>query len=51
MVKRIQEMTGVEVQTVPQIFLDEVYIGGFTDLDAHFEKEDALSIDLSDMTL
>ncbi|RFD36396.1 glutaredoxin [Vibrio parahaemolyticus] len=51
MVARIQEQAGVEVQTVPQIILDEVYIGGFTDLDAYFDKEDALSIDLSDMTL
>lgn len=32
---------GKPPQTVPQIFLDGQYIGGFTELDAHFKAQDA----------
>lgn len=37
--KQIQEITGDVIETVPQIFLEGQYIGGFTDLVAHFNKE------------
>lgn len=35
----IHKITGIFVETVPQVFIDGDYIGGSGDLIAHFEKE------------
>lgn len=36
--KRIKEKTGHVIETVPQIFIDDKHIGGFTDLVDNFRK-------------
>lgn len=38
--QRVTEARGEPPRTVPQIFLDGLYIGGADDLDAHFKKAD-----------
>lgn len=43
LIERVTEITGAAPRTVPQIFLEGQYIGGFDDLAAHFEKIDAAS--------
>lgn len=35
----IAEKIGRPVQTVPQILIDDAYIGGFTDLAAHVQQQ------------
>lgn len=35
----VKDATGHPPRTVPQIFLDDVYIGGYDDLVAHLESE------------
>lgn len=35
----VQEATGGPAKTVPQIFIDGEYVGGYTDLEARFESE------------
>lgn len=35
----VQKATGSPAKTVPQIFVDDRYIGGYTELVAHFESE------------
>lgn len=51
--RNLSEKTGVPISTVPQIFLDDEYIGGFDDLDAHFAKQEVkeMSGDFSDFDL
>lgn len=39
MVEKVSAATGSRPQTVPQIWLDDVYIGGFTQLVEHFKKQ------------
>jgi len=39
LIQKVTEATGAAPRTVPQIWLDETYIGGFTELDAHFKKQ------------
>ncbi|MFS1427140.1 glutaredoxin domain-containing protein [Vibrio splendidus] len=51
MVERILLDTGVEVTTVPQIFLDGVYIGGFTDLEQHYQGQETENISFAGMEL
>lgn len=38
LIERVTEATGSPPRTVPQIWLDDQYIGGFTELDAHFKS-------------
>lgn len=38
LIRRVTETTGSAPRTVPQIWLDETYIGGFTELDAYFKS-------------
>jgi glutaredoxin len=38
LIERVTAVTGAAPRTVPQIWLGEQYIGGFTDLDAYFKK-------------
>lgn len=38
LIQRVTESTGTPPRTVPQIWLDEQYIGGFTDLEAYFRN-------------
>ena len=51
MVALVKEKTGIEVTTVPQIFLNGEYIGGFTDLEKHYADQEVEQIDFSDMEL
>lgn len=39
MIQKVTEATGDRPQTVPQIFLDGQYIGGFTQLVEHFKSQ------------
>ena len=36
----IKRLTGKDVTTVPQVFLEEEYIGGYDELKAHYEQQD-----------
>lgn len=36
---KIESISGKRIETVPQIFLENNYIGGFTELVNHFENE------------
>ena len=38
LIQRVTESTGTPPRTVPQIWLDDQYIGGFTELEAYFRK-------------
>ena len=38
LIQKVTEATGQAPKTVPQIWLDEKYIGGFTELDAYFKS-------------
>lgn len=35
----VQQATGKPAKTVPQIFIDGKYVGGYTELEARFESE------------
>ena len=39
-IKTIKDTFDKEVETVPQIIIDGVLIGGYDDLDAHFKNEE-----------
>lgn len=39
LIEEVTKVTGSAPKTVPQIWLGEQYIGGFTELDAHFKKQ------------
>lgn len=39
LIERVTAVTGTAPKSVPQIWLGETYIGGFTELDAHFKKQ------------
>lgn len=39
LIEAVTKETGAAPRTVPQIWLDGTYIGGFTELDAHFKKQ------------
>ncbi len=51
MISEIYKKSGVTVDTVPQIFIDEKYIGGYDDLLVHLDKEESDDIDLSGFEL
>ena len=38
LIQKVTEATGQAPRTVPQIWLNDSYIGGFTELDAHFKQ-------------
>lgn len=38
LIEAVTKATGAAPRTVPQIWLGEQYIGGFTELDAHFKN-------------
>lgn len=38
LIERVTAVTGSAPRTVPQIWLGDVYIGGYTELEAHFKK-------------
>lgn len=46
----VQQRTGVLVDTVPQIFIGGDYIGGSDDLEAHFAKDEADSLEAGDLS-
>jgi len=39
LIEKVTEATGAAPRTVPQIWLDETYIGGFTELKAWFTNQ------------
>lgn len=45
----LSEQLNRVIDTVPQIFLDDVYIGGFTELNAHYELQE-IEDDMGDMS-
>jgi glutaredoxin len=51
----IFDKTSIRVDTLPQIFLPTgdgmIYIGGFDDLQAHFDKTDVSTDDFSEFSL
>jgi len=47
----IFEVAGVKPTTVPQIILDDKYIGGCDDLIAFYERQSISDIDFSDIDL
>jgi glutaredoxin len=48
---KINDLTGKVVTTVPQIFIDDQYIGGCDDLVEHFNKKEVSEIDFSDFDI
>jgi glutaredoxin len=48
---KIKTLTGKDVTTVPQIFIDEQYIGGCDDLIEYFDKKEVSEIDFSDFDI
>ena len=38
LIEEVTKATGAAPRTVPQIWLDGAYIGGYTELEAHFKK-------------
>lgn len=47
----VEQKTGTIPQTVPQIFIGDEYIGGFTELQAWFDSKEQGSIDLSGFSI
>jgi glutaredoxin 3 len=49
----LSEKLGRVIDTVPQIFIDDVYIGGFDDLNEYYERQEIASNmgDMSDFEL
>lgn len=47
----VAEATGFPARTVPQIFLDQEYIGGYTELSAYFSDKEKETISFEDDTL
>jgi glutaredoxin 3 len=41
LIERVVTATGAEPRTVPQIFIDGEYVGGYTDLVRHFTALDS----------
>jgi glutaredoxin len=41
LIETVTKATGSPPKTVPQIWLNDQYIGGYTELDAYFKKSDA----------
>jgi glutaredoxin 3 len=47
----VEKLTGVIPTTVPQIFIDNEYIGGHDHLVSYFEKEELSGIDFGDFEI
>lgn len=39
LIESVTKITGEAPKSVPQIWLGDTYIGGYTELDAHFKKQ------------